>query len=70
MRCDRCGKENPADIHTCTPLQDLNYSQMKDAWCDHRELIKYHFILDAWVGQDGQVEYGLLHDRATTERVL
>ena len=20
MRCNRCGKENPAEIHTCTPL--------------------------------------------------
>jgi len=20
MRCDRCGKDNPADVHTCTPL--------------------------------------------------
>lgn len=20
--CPRCGKENPADIHTCTPRQD------------------------------------------------
>ena len=20
MKCDRCGKDNPADVHTCTPL--------------------------------------------------
>ena len=20
MRCDRCGKDNPADLHTCTPI--------------------------------------------------
>ena len=20
MRCDRCGKDNPADVHTCSPL--------------------------------------------------
>ncbi len=34
------------------------------------ELIKYPFILDAWVGTDDRVEYGLIHDRATTERML
>ena len=20
MKCDRCGKDNPAEVHTCTPL--------------------------------------------------
>jgi len=51
-------------------MTDLNYRKMVEAWTHHRELIKYPFILDAWINSDGQVEYGLLHDRATTERVL
>jgi hypothetical protein len=49
---------------------DLNYSTMKEAWLNNRELIKYEFILEAWVGKNGQVEYGLLCDSATTQRVL
>jgi hypothetical protein len=51
-------------------MADLTYATLKDAWRDNRELCKYHFILDAWINSDDQVEYGLLHDRATTERVL
>ncbi len=49
---------------------DLNYSTMKEVWINNRELIKYKFILEAWVGKNDQVEYGLLWDSATTQRVL
>jgi hypothetical protein len=51
-------------------VKDLNYSEMVNTWKYHQELIKYPFILNAWIGKNDQVEYGLMHDRETTTKVL
>jgi hypothetical protein len=34
MRCDRCGKDNPADVHTCSPLA----LKLADYLHDHYDL--------------------------------
>lgn len=31
MKCNRCGKENPAEIHTCTPNQTHDEALLRQA---------------------------------------
>jgi len=31
MRCQRCGKENPAEIHTCSPNQKHDEALLRQA---------------------------------------
>jgi acetolactate synthase regulatory subunit len=51
-------------------VKDCNYSELKDLFVNDPEIIKYPFLLDAWIGDSGRVEYGLLQDAPTTDRVL
>jgi len=35
MKCERCGENNPAEIHTCTPKrewQGLTDEEMRELW--------------------------------------
>jgi len=36
MKCDRCGEENPAEIHTCTPMVRIttpeDIAKIKSTW--------------------------------------
>ncbi len=34
MKCNRCGKENPAGIHTCTPRAIALAEEMELCWAD------------------------------------
>ena len=35
MKCQRCGKENPAEIHTCTPLALMLADQLVERRWDY-----------------------------------
>jgi hypothetical protein len=51
-------------------MKDLGYSEMKDLWRNHPELVKYSFPLDAYFNRYMRIEYALANDHATTECVL
>ena len=37
MKCARCGKENPAEIHTCTPLALTLADELDQTWWRWKE---------------------------------
>ena len=41
MKCNRCGKENPAEIHTCTPKALVLADQLEDAESARLHLLPY-----------------------------
>lgn len=41
MKCNRCGKENPAEIHTCTPKALVLADQLEDAESARLRLLPY-----------------------------
>lgn len=49
MKCNRCGKENPAEIHTCTPPLAL---RLADYWERRAQ------DLQTWVDENDYVEFG------------
>jgi hypothetical protein len=52
MKCDRCGKENPAEVHTCASLamrlaDALQAGADDPMWADHCEMSKRTASLSA-----------------------
>ena len=41
MKCNRCGKENSAEIHTCTPKALVLADQLEDAESARLHLLPY-----------------------------
>jgi len=41
-KCERCGKVNPAEIHTCTPKESFEYWNAVEGWVKIEE-VRQHF---------------------------
>lgn len=57
MNCQRCGKENPAEVHTCTPLA-LKLADELDQW----------LITSAATRKSAAAELRRLHDEVELQQ--
>lgn len=48
MLCNRCWKQNPADVHTCTPCREYMLDIIQKEISDWRELMFWDLIEYIW----------------------
>jgi hypothetical protein len=70
--CPRCGKVNPADVHTCTPKQrewvELTNDEIDDIWAEFND--GYGIIEETLWGYERAIEAKLKEKNSTTERII